>query len=123
MAFLNTLTDSSFLTNPMFSNPFVTLPGDYDGNGVVDTADYVVWRMNLGDTTSLVADGSGNHVVDQADYDVWRQNFGRTWLDLATRAGALGQTVPEPSGAALAIILLAWGTWSRALARRRRAPS
>ena len=51
VAFLNTLTDNSFLTNSIFSDPFVTLPGDYNGDGVVDSADYVVWRKYFGDTT------------------------------------------------------------------------
>jgi hypothetical protein len=54
--------------------------GDYNLNGAVDAADYVLWRHTLG--TSLAngtgADGSGNGVVDQADYDVWRGRFGST---------------------------------------------
>ncbi|HEX2476465.1 MAG TPA: hypothetical protein VHK01_17055, partial [Lacipirellulaceae bacterium] len=40
-----------------------TLPGDYNGDGSVDAADYVVWRKN---------DGT------QPSYDTWRANFGRT---------------------------------------------
>jgi hypothetical protein len=52
--------------------------GDYNQNGIVDTADYIVWRMTLG--TSVLngtgADGSGNGVVDQADHDVWKSHFG-----------------------------------------------
>lgn len=56
------------------------LPGDYDGSGVVDMGDYVVWRVSLG--TSGVpqytgADGSGNGAVDAADLAVWRANFGK----------------------------------------------
>ena len=52
--------------------------GDYNGNGIVDAADYTVWRDTLGSTTALAADGSGNLVVDQADYGVWKTNFGHT---------------------------------------------
>ena len=40
--------------------PVPDLPGDYNHNGIVDAADYVVWRKGLGTTYT------------QADYDVWR---------------------------------------------------
>jgi hypothetical protein len=56
------------------------LPGDYDGSGIVDTLDYIVWRNAIG-TTGLPpnsdADGNGDGRVDADDYDVWRANFGR----------------------------------------------
>jgi cytochrome c peroxidase len=117
VAFLNTLTDNSFLTNPIFSDPFVTLPGDYNGDGVVDSADYIVWRKSFGDTTLLVADGNNDHHVDNLDYDVWRQNVGKTWQSLATGSGGGlgGSAVPEPSAVAL-VALASFCT----LARRRR---
>ena len=47
------------------------LPGDYNHNGIVDAADYVVWRDTLGQSgTGLAADGNGNHQIDSGDYDV-----------------------------------------------------
>lgn len=53
------------------------LDGDYNADGVVDAADYTVWRATQGDTGSgLAADGSGNGVVDEADFIVWRSNYG-----------------------------------------------
>ena len=117
VAFLNTLTDNTFLTSSLFSNPFVTLPGDYNGDGAVNAADYQVWRANLGDTSSLVADGDGNGVVDGADYVLWRKNFGRTWQDLAPGSGAglAGSAVPEPRAAALALLatFLTLARWRR----------
>ena len=114
VAYLNTLTDETFLTSSLFSDPFTTLPGDYTGDGVVDPQDYVLWRNSVGDTTSLLADGNGDHVVNNLDYDVWRQYFGRTWLSLATGAG-VGSSVPEPGAAAvLSIAFFAMGC------RRRR---
>jgi hypothetical protein len=72
-----------------------TLPGDYNQNGTVDAADYVVWRKTLG-TTGLPAysgaDGDGDGMVDQDDHGVWRANFGRTLPPLA--AGSfLGATL------------------------------
>jgi hypothetical protein len=58
----------------------VIVPGDYNANGIVDAADFVVWRKAVGLSVPPFsgADGSGNGVVDQADYDVWRANFGRS---------------------------------------------
>ena len=54
------------------------LPGDFNKNGVVDGADYAVWRKTY----------SG----EQAGYNVWRTNFGRSsWGSGAVAA------VPEPS--------------------------
>jgi cytochrome c peroxidase len=120
VAYLKTLTDTSFLSNPLFSDPFATLPGDYDGDGVVGPSDYVVWRKNFGDTTSLIADGNGDHIVNNADYDVWRQNMGKTWQSLAYGSGGgLGTTsVPEPTGLALATMAVICGLNSRRSARR-----
>ena len=120
IAYLNTLTDTAFLTSSLFSDPFVTLPGDYTGDGVVDVADYDLWRSSYGDTTSLVADGNGDLIVDAGDYVVWRRNLGRTWLDLAIGSGAefMTEAVPEPTGVALATMALVWGLGYRA--RRER---
>ena len=54
--------------------------GDYNGDDVVDTADYTVWRNTLGATVTAGegADGNGNGVVDVADYVMWKENFGST---------------------------------------------
>ena len=73
------------------------LPGDYNADGVVDAADYTVWRDTFGSMSDLAADGDGSGTVDAADYDIWRQNFG---------AGAGGfvnnaEAVPEPTTATL----------------------
>lgn len=54
----------------------VAYVGDYNLDGVVDAADYTVWRGALGSTTDPRADGDGNGVVEEADYDVWKANFG-----------------------------------------------
>ena len=116
VAFLNTLTDNTFLTSSLFSDPFVTLPGDYNGDGVVDGSDYNMWRDYFGDTTTLVADGNGDHVVDGADYVLWLKNVGKTWQDLATGAGGAVATasVPEPPGLVLAILAFICGWVYRA---------
>jgi hypothetical protein len=52
------------------------LAGDYNFNGVVDAADYTIWRGTLGATNDLRADGDGNGVIDSGDFDFWRAHFG-----------------------------------------------
>ncbi|MEM6328948.1 MAG: dockerin type I domain-containing protein [Planctomycetota bacterium] len=83
-----------------------TAPGDYNGDGLVDGADYAAWRNTLGSDSQLAADGNGNGVVDAADLDVWRQNVS------PALAAALA-AVPEP---ATAVPLLGAAVW--ALGRR-----
>jgi cytochrome c peroxidase len=117
VAFLNTLTDYQFLADVNFSDPFVTLPGDYDGNGIVGQDDYTVWSQSFGSATLLSADGNGDGVVNAADYTIWRDNFGATWEGLyyGSGGGALAQGVPEP--ASFLLFLLAAG-WMSLLRRR-----
>jgi hypothetical protein len=56
-----------------------TMPGDFNGDDRVDTADYVVYRKSLGQRLSpfTLADGNGSGIVDSGDYDVWKANFGK----------------------------------------------
>jgi hypothetical protein len=65
-------------TPPIYTLQFVPPVGDYNANGEVEAADYVLWRKTLGSATDLRADGNRNGAVDEADYELWRANFGRT---------------------------------------------
>ena len=65
------------------------LAGDYNGDGFVDSGDFVVWRESLGSTADLRADGNGSGAVDAADFTIWRENFGQ--------AAAAALSVPEPA--------------------------
>jgi hypothetical protein len=58
----------------------LAMKGDFNGNGAVDAADYIVWRRNLGQTVLPGSAGDGNEDgwIDQNDYAIWRANFGRT---------------------------------------------
>lgn len=53
-------------------------PGDYNHNGKVDGADYVVWRKTKGQSVArgAGADANGNQIIDDADNFVWRNQFG-----------------------------------------------
>jgi hypothetical protein len=65
------------------------LQGDYNGDGKVDAADYVVWRKNDGTL---------------AGFNTWRGNFGAMMgSGGSVGAGAGGQAVPEPSSLVLTI--------------------
>lgn len=71
------------------------LDGDYNQNGTVDAADYVLWRQSLGSAVDLRADGDGDSVVDEDDYTIWRWTFGNTGGTGASLEK--GVVVPEPS--------------------------
>jgi hypothetical protein len=62
-----------------------TISGDYNNDGAVDAADYVVWRKTNGAT---------------ADYNQWRTSFGQTSGSSAT-ATSPSATIPEPTTAVL----------------------
>jgi hypothetical protein len=81
------------------------LPGDYNDDGLVDAADYTVWRDTLGESVAVLttgADGDGDGQVTTGDYEVWRENFGVT---LSLGGGASSAVVPEP--ASVSHVLLA----------------
>ncbi len=79
----------------------VALAGDYNGDGMVNVADYTVWRDTLGQTGSgLPADGDGGGAVDAADYEFWKQRFGN-----ATTVAFAASRVPEPSGLLAALVM------------------
>lgn len=97
----------------------VALAGDYNGDDVVDAADYIVWRKNGG---------------TQDGYDTWRANFGRVSFGPCGGEACVGSSasqdpmitspgpravVPEPSTFALAAAALGCAAVAR---RRRRDP-
>jgi hypothetical protein len=69
--------------------------GDYNADGRVNTADYVVWRSQLNDfvPAGTGADGDGNGRVDQADYNLWRSNFAAEAPNAVKLAGLHGAPV------------------------------
>jgi hypothetical protein len=87
-------------------------PGDYNADGIVDMADYVVWRKSFGSSTDLRADGNGDLMIDDGDYGVWRTYFGRVYsLDEGASV-----TVPEPRSF---LLILAGGPFAALRVTRR----
>jgi hypothetical protein len=82
-----------FFNNLSVQSPFA--PGDYNHDGIVDAADYSVWRDTIGSTTSLAADGNGDGTVNQADYTIWTSHFGQSGGSGAS--DRLNTSVPEPA--------------------------
>lgn len=111
------------------------LKGDYNKDGEVDLADYVVWRDSVGQTGSEFvlgppimplkqnhppADGNHDFVVDDLDYAIWRAAFGKPGSGgpiLSAGASTGLPQVPEPSG-----VMLAGLPWLAAAIYRRRRP-
>ena len=73
----------NYLANAVTLSVLVT--GDFNHDGFVNNADYVVWRKNNG---------------SQADYNAWRANFGSVF---GSGSGSLagGSNVPEPASVVL----------------------
>jgi hypothetical protein len=86
------------------------LPGDYNRDGAVDVADFVVWRKSAGQSGDLAADGNEDNIVDSDDYTLWRANFGRSAADPGQASTA---AVPEPVSLPLVLIASLLGLVSR----------
>ncbi len=63
------------------------LTGDFNHDGRVDAADYVLWRQTGGSSEQ---------------YEIWRQNFGM----LIGGAASASSAVPEPSSGMLVLLVV-----------------
>jgi hypothetical protein len=107
---------------------------DFNSDGRVDSADYVIWRKadgtqqgydtwraNIGATVGT-GDFNGDGAVNAADYimwrnsdssqlgyDNWRANFGEP----AGRGASFHVSVPEPASAILLLLLAVLGSCTR----------
>jgi len=97
------------------SGPATSVPGDYNNNGVVDAADYVVWRKNQRTTNVLPNDPFGPLIGD-SQFNLWRSNFGKV-PGQGAGSSLIGGAVPEPATVWLAVA----SVFATVLPRRRRA--
>jgi hypothetical protein len=89
----------------MFYSPSASLAGDYNADGIVNAADYSVWRDHAGSTVPLLNETASPGSVDAEDYLAWRANFGAT-SQVGGASFALRQ-VPEPATAWYLLMSLA----------------
>ena len=82
------------------ANPVVL--GDYNENGAVDAADYVVWRNRLGPGSLANEAGISPRFVDEADIAYWRSRFGARAVFQST----LASSVPEPASLVLSLVTI-----------------
>jgi hypothetical protein len=90
------------------SNP--GLPGDFDSDGDVDGADFVVWQTNFPSAnghTLATGDADNDGDVDAADFAAWQNSF---------PSGTGTVTVPEPG---TWLMLVVGGSIALAVRRRR----
>jgi T5SS/PEP-CTERM-associated repeat protein len=96
------------------------IPPDFNGDGVVNGADFAIWKANYGITAGasvLQGDADGDGDVDGADFLKWQRNFGHAapWNGAGSGTGGF-EPVPEPTSLAL---LLFGGAMAIAFGRRR----
>ncbi len=85
--------------------PGAELNADFNGDGIVDAADYLVWRNHLGSTgAGVLGDANGDGTVNSQDYLVWKSQYG-TNPNLGAAVATATTTVPEPASSTLALVM------------------
>jgi hypothetical protein len=85
----------------LYDSELIAHAGDYNGNGIVDAADYVLWRKGGPLQNEVNTPGT----VDASDYTIWRALFGST---AGSGSGSLdGGAVPEPLSSLLVLMAIA----------------
>lgn len=81
-------------------------PGDYNVDGVVDAADYVVWRDNVGAPAGTLPNDIDGGTIGPQQYDTWRAHFGETLGTVAGGGSKTQATIPEPTSGLLLIFVV-----------------
>jgi hypothetical protein len=102
IALNHSLDAESFQRGAIEINAAARLPGDFDGNDLVDGGDFLLWQRTVGSATDLAADATLDDVVDAADLAIWRAGFGDVYQEPAARPTTAN--VPEPSVVAICTI-------------------
>ncbi len=88
------------------------VPGDYNNDGTVNAADYLLWRKGVAPLANEVDTTGGAGVTNAADYTAWRARFGNV---SGSGSGLGAGAVPEPTTAVLALFagLATVASWRR----------
>ena len=111
----------------MFLDPTMVGPGggaiapDFNGDGVVDLADFAIWQAHVGiksGASVLDGDADGDGDVDGADFLKWQRNVGKPmpWTGSGAGSGSSLSIVPEPASL---MMLACGGSLALAFGRRR----
>jgi hypothetical protein len=101
---------SNNVAPPIFDFVEAEAIGDYNQDGTIDAADYIVWRKNEGTTNMLPNDPIGG-MIGEAQYNQWRAQFGQS---AGSRSSANANAhVPEPVTLAMLFLCAAMGILKR----------
>ncbi len=93
------------------------IDGDFNDDGMVDAADYTVWRDNVGALAGTLPNDPDGGVIGNDQYLTWKNNFGASGSGVGVALP--GSAVPEPSS----VVAILVGLVSLAAARRVRCVS
>jgi hypothetical protein len=82
----------------------VVIAGDYNGDDIVDAADYVMWRKNVGQPPGTLPNDTTGGQIGDAQYSLWRSNFGNP---TANGNALTSSSVPEPDSCLTVAVLSA----------------
>jgi hypothetical protein len=113
----------------VFLDPTMVGPGagavapDFNGDGVVDLADFAIWQSHVGimsGASVLDGDADGDGDVDGADFLKWQRNAGRPmpWTGSGSGSGSASQLAAVPEPASLTMLIFG-GSLALACGRRR----
>jgi hypothetical protein len=92
---------------------------DFNGDGVVDLADFAIWQAHVGQmggASVLDGDADGDGDVDGADFLKWQRNVGKPMPWTGAGSGSSLANVPEPASL---MMLACGGSLALAFVRRR----
>ena len=109
--------------------------GDYNDNGLIDAADYVMWRNAFSSGSNSLPNDPTPGQVDESDYQYWRSHFGDSvvpggaglltgkvlyapLVSLGSSSTVDVRAVPEPGTGSLVLICLAVFAYAVAAHRR-----